>query len=246
MSPLGFRTQSASLLWLESHRILAEEHRRPLSGLPTDDQLAQALTALPDGPSRWVVDDLWAPSILLRDVVELPAGSEARDAFFRWRFQQALRSESPQAVSSLALEGGLWLASGLDEALRERWVALALRLNRPLLNLQPRWLWLYNLLAPAQELPGMLLSLSPTGDGSYTGTLAAWGRSLCLLRQWNEPLPPEGWIEERLAPSVAFLQREAHGPQAAYLWGIEGHWPDLGLPTTLLDESLLRPGAELP
>lgn len=246
MSLLDFRTQTASLLWLESHRVLAEEHRRPLSGPPTEDQLAQALTALPDGPTRWVVDDLWAPSILMRDIVELPAGSEARDAFFRWRFQQALRTESPQAVSYLALGDGQWLASGLGEEQRERWIALALRLNRTLVSLQPRWLWLYNLLAPSQELPGLLLSLAPAGDGTYTGTLAAWGRSLCLVRQWDEPLSPERWIEERLAPSVAFLQRESHGPQMAYLWGAEGPWPSLGMPVTMLDESLLRPGAEAP
>jgi hypothetical protein len=245
MSPLGFRTEAASLLWLEPHRILADEHRRPASGLPGEDALAQALTALPDGPSRWVVDDLWAPSILLRDVVELPSGSEARDAFFKWRFQQALRLDTPQAVSSLALDGGLWLASGLDEALRESWMALALRLNRPLATLQPRWLWLYNQIAPSQDLPGLLLSLAPV-QGGYTGTLAAWGRTLCLLRQWAEPLPVDGWIEERLAPSVAFLQREAHGPQVAYVWGAREDWSGLGLSVKALDEGLLRPGAEAP
>lgn len=244
MSPLGFRTQSASLLWVEPHRILAEEHRRPLSGPPDEDQLAQALTALPEGPSRWVVDDAWAPSLLLRDIVELPAGSEARDAFFRWRFQQALGLEGGYAVSSLALDDGLWLASGLREDLRAGWMSLALRLNRPLVSLQPRWLWLYNRLAPRQELPGLLLSLTPSAGGGFTGTLAAWGRSLCLLRQWDEPLSEEGWIEERLAPSIAFLQRESHGPQAAYIWGAPEPW-SVGLPMSVLDESLLT-GSEAP
>lgn len=243
MSLLGLRTQSASLLWIEPHRILAEGHRRPLDGPPDDDQLAQALTALPEGPSRWVVDDAWAPSLLLRDIVELPSGAEARDAFFRWRYQQALGLEGGYAVSSLSLDDGLWLASGLPEAERERWMALALRMNRPLVNLQPRWLWLYNRLAPHQDLPGLLLSLTPHREGGYTGTLAAWGRTLCLLRQWDEPLSSQGWIEERLAPSIAFLQREAHGPQIAYLWGASEPW-SAGLPVSTLDESLLHPGSE--
>ncbi|MFN7956786.1 MAG: hypothetical protein U0P46_00425 [Holophagaceae bacterium] len=225
----------ASLLWLEAHRILAGTHRRPLSAPPTDDQLAQALAALPPGPTRWVVDDLWTPSILLRDLTELPKGAEAQEAFFRWRFQQALALETPHFVQALEVEAGVWLACGIPEERREALLQLGLRLERSLHHLTPRWLHLYNLLAPTLDLPGMLLSLSPMESGQYAGTLVAWGRTLCLLRQWSEPMTPEAWLEERIAPSAAFLQRESRTPQQLFVWGAPA-WPESGLPTRILDD----------
>ena len=225
----------ASLLWLEAHRVLAGAHRRPLTGLPTEDTLAQALTALPVGPTRWVLDDLWTPSVLLRDLTELPRGTEAQEAFFRWRFMQSLALEEPHFVQALEVESGIWLASGIREDLRESMLQLGLRLDRTLHALTPRWLHLYNLLAPTLDLPGMLLSLSPAGSGKYAGSLVAWGRTLCLLRQWSEPLDPEGWIEERISPSAAFLQRESRTPQQLIIWGAAA-WPESSIPVRFLDD----------
>jgi hypothetical protein len=225
----------ASLVWLETHRVAAGAHRRPLNGPPTEDQLAQALAALPTGPTRWVVEDLWTPSVLLRDLTETPKGAEAQEAFFRWRFMQELALEEPHFVQALEVEPGIWLASGIREELRESWLQLGLRLDRNLHAITPRWLHLYNLLAPSLNLPGMLLSLSPAGSGRYAGTLVAWGRTLRLLRQWSEPLPPEGWIEERITPSAAFLQRESRPPQELFLWGAPS-WPDSSLPTRILED----------
>lgn len=237
------RRRARSLLWLEGHRLIAGGHRRPLQGLPSEDQLAPALSALPEGPTEWVVDDLWAPALLTRDIAELPSGGEAREAFFRWRFQQAYGAEATWAVQAAQLPDGPWLLSGLPEATRDAWTALAQRLDRPIATLQPRWLWLFNRLAPSLELPGMLLSLSRSGDG-YAGTLAAWGRGLCMLRQWDEPLPPEGWNEERIAPSAAFLQREGRQPHLIHLWGAQGDWPYAAIPIQRLDDSLLAPAEE--
>jgi len=214
---------------------MAGTYRHPLGGLPTDDQLAQALTSLPLGPTRWVVEDLWTPSVLLRDLTELPRGAEAQEAFFRWRFNQSLALDTPHFVQSLEVEPGVWLASGIREELRESMLQLGLRLDRTIHSLTPRWLHLYNLLAPTLDLPGILLSLSPTGSGRYAGTLVAWGRTLCLLRQWAEPLDPEGWIEERIAPSAAFLQRESRTPQQLFIWGATA-WPESNLPVRFLDE----------
>ncbi len=224
-----------SLLWLEANRVIAGQHRRPLQGLPTEDQLAQALAALPVGPTRWVVEDLWTPSLLLRDLTELPRGAEAQEAFFRWRFTQSLAVEEPHFVQAMEVEPGVWLAAGIREELRNTLLQLGLRLDRNLHSLTPRWLHLYNLLAPALELPGMLLSLSPAESGRYAGTLVAWGRTLCLLRQWSEPLSPEAWIEERISPSAAFLQRESRTPQQLFIWGAPA-WPECNLPLRILDE----------
>jgi hypothetical protein len=225
----------ASLLWLEAHRIAAGPHRRPLNGPPTEDQLAQALASLPLGPTRWVVEDLWTPSVLLRDLTELPRGAEAQEAFFRWRFMQAMALEEPHFVQAMEVEPGVWLASGIREEMRDSLLHLGLRLDRNVHGLTPRWLHLYNLLAPVLDLPGMLLSLSPADSGRYAGTLVAWGRTLCLLRQWSEPLSPEGWIEERIAPSAAFLQRESRTPQQLFIWGASA-WPDSSLPIRILDD----------
>lgn len=226
---------TASLLWLEAHRIHTATHRRPLAGPPTEDQLAQALSSLPQGPTRWVLDDLWTPSVLLRDLTELPKGAEAQEAFFRWRFNQTLALAEPHFVQALETEPGTWLASGIREEFRESLLHLGLRMDRTLHGLTPRWLHLYNLLAPTLNLPGMLLSLSPVGQGRYAGTLVAWGRTLCLLRQWTEPLDPQGWNEERIAPSAAFLQRESRTPQSLAVWGASA-WPETGLPTRILDD----------
>lgn len=226
---------NASLLWLDAHRIVAGTHRRGLDGPPSEDQLAQALTALPLGPTRWVVEDLWGPSVLLRDLTELPRGAEAQEAFFKWRFTQSLALDTPHFVQTLEVEPGVWLACGIREDLRESMLQVGLRLERTIHALTPRWLHLYNLLAPSLSLPGMLLSLSPTEPGRYAGSLVAWGRTLCLLRQWHEPLDAEGWIEERIAPSAAFLQRESRTPQQLYVWGASA-WPETSLATKILDE----------
>ena len=79
----------------------------------------------------------------------------------------------------------------------------------------------------------MLLSLCPAGDGAYTGTLAAWGRNLALLRQWQDPAPPEAWIQERVLPTAAYLHRESRSPQELLVWGAPA-WPEGPLPARLL------------
>jgi hypothetical protein len=233
-----FNTPEPSLLWLESHRICAGAQRRAISGFPTEDQLAQALTVLPQGPTRWVVDDLWSPSTLLRDLAELPHGAEASEAFFQWRFNQAMALDEPHFVQAIEVEPGLWLAAGMREETRNNLLQLGTRLDRTIYSLTPRWLHLFNLLAPSQDLPGMLLSLSPAGDGRYSGTLAAWGRTLCLIRHWPEPLDIPGWVEERIVPSAAFLHRESRTPKHLFVWGA-AEWPDLGLPVHSLDDAFV-------
>lgn len=230
-------------LWIESHRLRAGEAPevrwdRPIAGFPTEDQLAQALTALEAGPTAWILDDLLAPSILLRDVAELPEGTEAREAFWRWKFQQSMALETPHAVQALLVEPGVWLASGIREDWRDAWMTLAQRLERPIHSLQPRWVHLYNRLAADMGAPGLLLSLSPVGADRWTGTLAAWGRTLSLLRTWPEPADMATWQEERLAPTIAYLQREARSPQTLHVYGAPS-WECPELPVRILREDAL-------
>jgi hypothetical protein len=195
--------------------------------------MVRILGALPAGPTRWVVDDLWVPTLLLRDIVEIPGGAEAREAFFRWRYSQDLVAEGPQFVQALALEENAWLLAGMPQALRDGWVQTASAAGRPMHSLVPRWLWLYNRLAPTRETPGLLLSLAAREGDRFTGTLAAWGRNLTLLRQWSEPATAEAWNQERVLPTIAYLQRDARAPQELHVWG-PAQWPDCGVPVRII------------
>lgn len=233
MSTMRLGAKQASVVWLEPHRVHAGGQIRTLAGALTEGDLVKALESLPPGPTHWVVDDPWIPSLLIRDIVEIPAGTEARESFFRWRFSQSLALEAPQIVHALPIGDNAWVLAGIQETTREAWLQASLTLGRPLRSLVPRWLWLYNRLAPAREVPGMLLSLCPAGDGAYTGTLAAWGRNLALLRQWQDPAPPEAWIQERVLPTAAYLHRESRSPQELLVWGAPA-WPEGPLPARLL------------
>ncbi len=237
MSLLSFGQKTASVVWIEPHRVRTSQGEKPVTGSPTEDQLAQALTSLPQGPTQWIVDDLMAPAVLLRDIVELPPGAEAREAFFRWRFNQAMATDGAHAVQALALEDGAWLLAGMPEAKRDAWVQVGSKLGRSVHSIIPRWLWLYNRLAPSRSIPGMLLSLCPHPGGTYTGTLAAWGRSLTLLRQWSEPLGPDAWITERILPTSAYLQRENRTPQEIWIWGAPT-WPQGSIPLHMIQPEI--------
>jgi hypothetical protein len=232
---LGAR--QASVVWLEPHRINAGGQSRSLSGPITPDVLVMALEGLPPGPAHWVVDDAWIPSLLIRDIVEIPAGSEAREEFFTWRFNQSLALEGPQSVQALSLGENAWLLAGIAEETREAWLQASLTLGRPMRSLVPRWLWLYNRLAATREVPGMLLSLCPAGEGTFSGTLASWGRNLSLLRQWTEPATPQVWIHERVLPSAAYLQRDSRSPQEILVWGA-ATWPDCSITTRILQPEI--------
>ncbi len=240
MSLFSFGAKNATVIWIEPHRIHIESGDRTINsadGLPNEDDLAQALTKMPLGPTQWIVDDLMAPSVLIRDIVELPQGSEAIDAFFRWRFNQAMASEIPHAVQAVPLEEGAWLLSGMPEVQRDAWVQLGLKMGRTVHVLLPRWLWLYNRLAPSRTMPGMLLSLCPAAGGKFTGTLAAWGRGLSLLRQWSDPVDPDTWVTDRILPSAAFLQRENRSPQEIWVWGAP-NFPPTSIPLHMIQPEI--------
>jgi hypothetical protein len=232
---MGFRflaARQAHTVWLEPHLLKTNGHSKFLTGFPSEDEIAQALTAMPQGPTKWIVDDLWTPAVILRDIVEVPGNSEAREQFFRWKYMLTLLLDKPQSVQATAI-GSAWLLAGVPLELRDAWVALAARLGRPIHALIPRWLWLYNHLATEQERPGLLLSLCAHQDGGFTGSLAAWGKELALLRQWSEPASIETWAEERVMTSVNYLQREGKTPQEIWVWG-SPNMPSCEIPTKLI------------
>ena len=232
----SLKPKQASMVWLEPGRVHAGGRLHLCPEPLGQEQLGQILRGLPPGPSRWVVDDTWIPSVLLRDIVAVPAGAE-REAFFRWRYSQSMASEAAPFVQALDLGGQAWLLAGMAQALRDPWLQAAAAAGHPIRSLLPRWLWLYNRLAPSRQVPGLLLSLGALADGNYTGTLVAWGRELILLRQWTEPASAELWDQERVLPTLAYLQREARSPQEIHLWGAN-HWPVGPLPVRILDPEI--------
>jgi hypothetical protein len=243
MNALAVGRKAASLLLLEPGQLQSVATHRSLDhDFPTDDDLIQLLSAQPMGPTAWVVDDAWAPSLLLRDLADLPEGSEAREAFFRWRFTQQLSLEGPQVVQALEVENGQWLLAGLPEARRDAWMQLAQNLGRPMVSLLPRWLWLFNSLAPTLDGPGLLLSLTASGEQRYTGTLVAWGTNLHLVRQWTEPMALETWRRDCIAPTLAFLHRESRTPQELLVWGCNS-LVEPSIPVRILPREL--PSAEV-
>lgn len=229
--------RAGAFVWLEPGRAHSAGQWRTQGAFPEEERLAQVLAALPQGPTAWIIDDLWAPALLLKDLVEVPAGAEARENFLHWRYAQYFGFAEPQHVQALDVEESAWLLVGMPQSLRESWLQLALRLKRPIHALVPRWLWLYNRLAPTRSGPGMLLSLCLAEGGGFHGTLAAWGRTLTLLRQWHEPLSPEAWMEERVLPTAAFLQREEQAPRELLVWG-STEWPEGILPVQCLPAEL--------
>ena len=231
MSILKLKPKDASMVWLEPHRVHAG------GGDHAPGDLARSLASTPEGPAHWVVDDAWMPCLLLRDLVEVPPRGEPREAFFRWRYRQSLGLEAAAFVQALALGDNAWLLAGVAEDQRDGWLQTAAAARRPIRSLVPRWLWLYNRLAPSREHPGLLLSLCPQGPGTYTGTLAAWGRQLILLRQWAEPASPEAWQEERVLPTLAYLHRDGRNPQELQVWGVQG-WPQGPLAPTFIQTEL--------
>ena len=220
----SFRATLGNIVWIEPNRMMAGGKIIFTDGLPTDDQLAQALTAIPAGPTKWILDDLMAPSMVMKDIVEVPKGTEARESFFKWKYAQALAIDGTQAVQGLSLGEQGWLLAGMPANLQENWINLAARLGRPLHAMVPRWLWLYNRVASTREKPGMLMSLYRADGDKFTGSIATWGRTLSLLRQWHDPADISTWMYDRIDPTIAFLQRDGRTPMELLIWG-PSDWP---------------------
>ncbi len=228
----GWR-RSRSIVWLEPNVIRVNGQRFETGDMPGRDETLSALAALPPGPTTWIVEDLWAPSLILKDLYELPPTAEAAEGLLNWRYCQHYGLTDAQFVQSLSVDGATRLLVGMPSERRDGWLHLGLQAGRPVHSLIPRWLWLYNLLAPSRSGPGMLLSLREDLEGSYSGTLAAWGPTLALLRQWQEPATPDVWLEERIYPSAGFLQREGRSCPELLVWGTKD-WPACPLHTHLL------------
>ena len=229
MRLLSIKASQGNVVWIEPNRLVIGGKIRVIDGFPTEDQLALALTSIPAGPTKWILDDLIAPSVIVKDIVEVPKGTEARESFFRWKYGQSLAIEGAHAVQGLSLGEQGWLLAGMPLNLQEAWINLAAKLGRPVHAMIPRWLWLYNRAAPTREKAGLLLSLCQTDRDKFTGSIATWGRTLSLIRQWPDAANINAWTSDRIGPTVAFLQRDGRTPTEFLVWGPDD-WPNGSIP----------------
>jgi hypothetical protein len=219
MKMFSFKAKSGNVVWIETNRLVVGGRARTTDGIATEGLLTQALSLLPPGPTKWVLDDLIAPSVIVKDIAEVPRGGEAREAFFKWKYGQVLAVTGAYSVQGYSLGEQGWLLSGMPLELCESWIDLAARLNRPIHLMIPRWLWLFNRAAPTREAPGMLLSLCQTDGGKFSGSIATWGKMLSLVRQWQDSANISAWMYDRIEPTVAFLQRDGVVPTEMLVWG---------------------------
>ncbi|MDR2698005.1 MAG: hypothetical protein LBB40_05975 [Holophagales bacterium] len=229
MSLFPIKASLGNIVWIEPNMLAIGGKVRITERLPTEDQLALALTSIPAGPTKWILDDLIAPSVIVKDIAEVPKGAEARESFFRWKYGQSLAVEGTYAVQGLSLGEQGWLLAGMPMTLQETWINLAAKLGKPIHVMIPRWLWLYNRAAPTREKPGVLLSLCQTENGKFTGSIATWGRTLSLVRQWPDAANISTWMYERIEPTVAYLQRDGRTPMELLVWGPD-NWPTGPIP----------------
>jgi hypothetical protein len=233
----SFKPKAGSVVWMEANRLVTGSRVRTTDGAPTKDQLTQALAALPPGPTKWILDDLMAPSVIVKDVAEVPRGGDAREAFFKWKYGQVLAVDGAYSVQGHSLGEQGWLLSGMPLELHDSWIDLAAGLGRPIHLMIPRWLWLYNRAAPTREAPGMLLSLCRTDDGGFSGSIATWGRTLSLVRQWQDSANISTWMYDRIEPTAAFLQRDGVTPAEMLVWGPD-NWPNGPVPHKIFQPAI--------
>ena len=237
MNTIKLGSKYASIVWMESKRVCVDGNRYSFSEVDMVQQLAKAVAQLPLKQTCWIVDDTLVPTLLLHGIVEIPVDAETRNAFFCWRYSQSLGLDSSQIIQALNLEKDVWLLFGIPQQQFDIWTQSAKMASHSIRKLIPRWVWLYNRLAPTREVPGMLLSLSASDDELFTGTLAAWKGNLVLLRQWTDPVSIETWNAERVLPTIAYLQREKCSPQELCVWGSD-YWPDCGICTQIIQPEI--------
>ena len=237
MNIISFRLKHASTIWLEANHIYASGQFRHFSENSMLEEITKTLETLPIAPTYWIVDDVLMPSLLLHDVTEVPPDADTKDAFFNWRYNQSLCLDSPHFVQALNVEEDTWLLVGLHQDLMDSWLKLAESVNRPMYSLVPRWAWIYNRLASTQEAPGLLLSITSSDNKTFTGTLVAWRENLVLLRQWHDPITIDNWNNERVIPTIAYLQRESCLPRELNVWG-SADWPDCGIPIKIIQPEI--------
>jgi hypothetical protein len=229
MKLVSFKATLGRVVWIEPNRLIAGGKVVITNGLPTEDQLARGLNGIPAGPTKWILDDTIAPSMVVKDILDVPKGAEAREAFFKWKYAQALGVDGNYAVQGLSLGEQGWLLAGIPLDIQEAWINLAAKMGRPLHAMIPRWLWLYNRASSTREKPGMLVSLFKTDGDKYTGSIATWARALSLLRQWPDAADVKTWLSDRIEPTVAFLQRDGQAPTEILVWG-PSDWPSGNIP----------------
>jgi len=72
----------ASIVWLGLDSVRVEGKCNHFSETDIIQQLAEVMISVPFKQTLWIVDDTLVPSLLLREIVDVPKSAELRDTFF--------------------------------------------------------------------------------------------------------------------------------------------------------------------
>ena len=223
---------SSSMDQIKFETILIEPSKVTVKGVDYPSSLAnigevikKALLNISPVPCRVIIDDFIAPSYLIEPVNDLPTDTESRLAFFNWRYEQLSTSKDRKKVVANTLNEKGWILTGMSTKLIEDIDECLTTLGFSVLSISPRWSSIANqLFASCEEVPSCLVCLSPTRQDCYRGSLLGWHDSINLFRQWSEDSNLQALTQERIYPTLAFLERIWGQKPKLYTYGSPESW----------------------
>jgi len=210
---------------IEPSRILINQIAYPSSLTDIGESMKRALLGIPPSPCKVILDDFIVPSYLIEPIEDLPSDPASQSAFFHWRYQQlsAVTSDFKVVAYPLGIKG--WILNGISTDLLEKLEDTLRSLGFRVTSMVPKWSHLMNhLFLTGREVPSCLICLSPTEQGRYRGTLIAWSDSLNLFRQWSEETDLDTWNQDRIYPTLAYLERTWSQKSELYIYGTTTPW----------------------
>ncbi len=170
--------------------------------------IESALSGLSPHPCDVILDDFMVPSFFIESESNLPLDPMSREAFFDWRYRHLSSKTGELKTVACPIDDKGWILNGIEmdllENLEEGFYSSGFHVK----SIVPKWSYILNsLLLKSGNMPSCLVCLSPTLGGRYRGTLVAWKDSVSLFRQWAEDVNLETWNEERIYPTLAYLER---------------------------------------
>ncbi|MFZ9361644.1 MAG: hypothetical protein ACO25G_03755 [Holophagaceae bacterium] len=246
MSSILDQKQSGAIL-IEPSRILINQISYPSSLSQIGECIEKALLDIPPHPCRVILDDFIVPSYLIESIEDLPSDSESQSAFFLWRYQQLSAVNSEFKVIAHPLNGKGWILSGMPFSLVETIEETLQSLGFQASSIVPKWCYLANhLFVTTKEEPSCLISLSASEHGRYRGTVIAWNDSLNLFRQWSEEANLQTWSQERIYPTLAYLERTWSRKPKLYIYGSSTPWAISGYQPVFLEEDIFTGSPHVP
>ena len=232
MSSILDQKQSGAIL-IEPSRILINQISYPSSLSQIGECIEKALLDIPPHPCRVILDDFIVPSYVIESIEDLPSDSSAVNSEFK--------------VIAHPLNGKGWILSGMPFSLVETIEETLQSLGFQASSIVPKWCYLANhLFVTTKEEPSCLISLSASEHGRYRGTVIAWNDSLNLFRQWSEEANLQTWSQERIYPTLAYLERTWSRKPKLYIYGSSTPWAISGYQPVFLEEDIFTGSPHVP